>query len=334
MGIVEGIVGRLSECMVIDSAACSRVRHKLSGCTKCTDICPANAIRITSAGGKVVVDWDRCTACGLCASVCPNRVFTLKLADLGKLMNKVRQQIAEDGECKVSCRDNNDAAAHIRSLSFADRHMLVRFAAMGSGRIILEHGDCGKCSRNCLAVVLAEAEKADRIFELAGMNVRTEIQKYEEKPKRATAADRLKGGGEELTRREFFGFMRTKAKRTIGETLYSMTENEKERQRTILASERKGYEDYIANLLSLGGSQLIQRMRGEGLLVTVDIDSEKCRKCGICARVCPMSVFTLTKETIKGREYTTAVTADPDKCSGCGLCMTSCMYDAVKAYRL
>jgi len=331
MGIVDGLVGRLNECMVTDSAACAKVRHKLSTCSACMDVCKNGAIRITSAGGKVLVDWDRCNACGQCAAVCPNRVFSMKLTDVGKLITNIKQQIAQDGECIISCRDDADTA-HIRSLSFADRQLLVKTAVMGAGKITLRQGDCGKCSKDCLSIAKKEAEAANRIFELAQQPVRVVLDDPSEK--RPTAADRLKNKGESISRREFFGFMRTKARRTIGETLYSLAENEKDRKRTVLSSDRDGLDSYISNLKYLGSDKLINRMRGEGLLMSVDINIDKCTRCGICARVCPMSVFTVSKDVVKGREITTAVTADADLCSGCGVCVTACMSDALKVHKL
>jgi len=327
MGIVDGLVGRLNECMVTDSAACSRVRHKLSSCSLCMEVCKENAVRVTSAGGKVIIDTDRCSGCGKCFAVCPNRVFSMKLADTGKLISNLKQQIAKDGECTISCRDDADAA-HLRSLSFADRRILVKIAAMGASKITLRYGECGRCSKDCRGVSAKEAEAANRIFELAELPAQVIFQSFTDK--RPTAADRLKNRGESISRREFFGFMRTKARQTIGETLYSMAENEKDRKRTVLSSERGGAESYISDIRYLGSDKLINRMREEGLLMSVDIDIEKCTRCGICARVCPMSVFTLTKETVKGREITVSVTADSDLCSGCGLCTTSCMSGAVK----
>lgn len=331
MGIVDSFASRLNECMVIDSAACSKVRHKLSSCSKCVDVCKSNAVRITSAGGKVLVDWDRCTGCGLCAAVCPNRVFSMKLADMKKLMNKIQNMSVEGRECRISCRDI-DESANVRSLAFADRRLLVKSAALGASRIVLEQGECGRCNKHCMITVENEVKAANRIFELGELSVRVSIEPYTEKKKRPSAADRLKNRGEELSRREFFGFMRTKAKQTIGETLYSLAENEKERQRTVLSANGSWRENYISDLKYLGSDKLINRTRGEGLLMSVRIDIEKCTRCGICARVCPMSVFGLTKETVKGREITTAVTVDENLCTGCGLCVTACMSDAVKVF--
>lgn len=62
----------------IDESACS-------GCTKCAQACPVEAIAIVSANDahkpkklKAVVDEERCLGCGVCASVCKNNVISLK----------------------------------------------------------------------------------------------------------------------------------------------------------------------------------------------------------------------------------------------------------------
>ncbi len=57
-------------------------------------------------------------------------------------------------------------------------------------------------------------------------------------------------------------------------------------------------------------------------LLTYSIDPEKCRKCSLCARGCPV-------EAISGVPGKEPFKIDPDKCIKCGSCMNACRFGAV-----
>ena len=57
-------------------------------------------------------------------------------------------------------------------------------------------------------------------------------------------------------------------------------------------------------------------------LVTYRIDPALCRKCSMCARVCP-------NEAISGIAGKEAYVIDPSKCIKCGSCIDSCRFGAV-----
>ncbi len=58
-------------------------------------------------------------------------------------------------------------------------------------------------------------------------------------------------------------------------------------------------------------------------LLSYEIDPELCRKCGLCARQCPVSAIT-------GRVGKEAYRIDPEKCIKCGSCMTACHFKAIQ----
>jgi ferredoxin len=54
----------------------------------------------------------------------------------------------------------------------------------------------------------------------------------------------------------------------------------------------------------------------------ITMDEEKCKKCGLCARVCPMRIYTQKKD-----EY--PVIKDMQNCVLCGQCIAVCPHDAI-----
>jgi ferredoxin len=65
------LVGTFDKPRYVDFKAdlCAHSRSKITGCTRCLEVCPAGAI--TSAGNTVAIDPHICGGCGQCAAVCP-----------------------------------------------------------------------------------------------------------------------------------------------------------------------------------------------------------------------------------------------------------------------
>ena len=57
-------------------------------------------------------------------------------------------------------------------------------------------------------------------------------------------------------------------------------------------------------------------------LIKYTIDEEKCRKCSLCSRQCPI-------EAISGTPGKTVFVIDQNKCIKCGICISTCKFDAI-----
>lgn len=338
MGVVEGVFEKLSEYFVINSALCVRVRHKNAACTACTDVCPAEAVRITRAGGKVLVDWSVCTDCGKCVNACMNNVFTLRRADDARVSASAAEQIKADGSVKYSCARSKSAenTAKVSALAYINRKQIIKAASEGAKRQEFIHGECSACpAGGCLDMLTAELEASSKVLELCGKEPAFLIRKPDEAPlpkKKSRLAERLGGNQDvKLSRREFFSFLRTGAEKSVGKTLHYLGENDSNRQKTVLEVKEAvaPHREYLNSLEVLGGDILIRNMQKEGLLKRAEINTEKCAKCGICARMCPFQIFEPVTEIIKGNEVTLYVNVKSVGCTGCNLCTISCPYGAV-----
>jgi ferredoxin len=71
-----------------DASVCAHSRSKITGCTRCLDLCPTGAI--TPAGDHVAIDAHICAGCGQCAAVCPTGAAGYALPPADSLLRKLR----------------------------------------------------------------------------------------------------------------------------------------------------------------------------------------------------------------------------------------------------
>ena len=67
---------------------CAHSRSRITGCTRCLDVCPAGAI--APAGDHVSIDANLCAGCGQCAAVCPTGAAGYALPPADLLLGKLR----------------------------------------------------------------------------------------------------------------------------------------------------------------------------------------------------------------------------------------------------
>jgi ferredoxin len=71
-----------------DESLCAHSRSKITGCTRCLDLCPTGAI--TPNGDSVAIDPHICAGCGACASACPTGAAAYALPGADALMRRLR----------------------------------------------------------------------------------------------------------------------------------------------------------------------------------------------------------------------------------------------------
>lgn len=57
-------------------------------------------------------------------------------------------------------------------------------------------------------------------------------------------------------------------------------------------------------------------------VVSLKLDTEKCKGCGMCTNVCPHMAFTIEMEK--------AIIKDRDACMECGACEKNCPFNAIE----
>ncbi|ACL60116.1 4Fe-4S ferredoxin iron-sulfur binding domain protein [Methylobacterium nodulans ORS 2060] len=85
------LVGTFDKTRFIDfkDGLCAHSRSRITGCTRCLEVCPTGAI--APAGDHVAVDPFVCAGCGACASVCPTGAAAYTLPPADALMRRLRR---------------------------------------------------------------------------------------------------------------------------------------------------------------------------------------------------------------------------------------------------
>lgn len=74
--------------ITFDAHLCAHSRSKITGCTRCLDLCPTGAI--SPDGDHVAIDPAICAGCGQCAAACPTGAASYALPPVDALMNRLR----------------------------------------------------------------------------------------------------------------------------------------------------------------------------------------------------------------------------------------------------
>ncbi|TIL27425.1 MAG: 4Fe-4S dicluster domain-containing protein, partial [Mesorhizobium sp.] len=67
---------------------CAHSRSRITGCTRCLDLCPTGAI--APAGDHVAIDSEVCAGCGSCAAACPTGAAAYAVPDAATLLRRLR----------------------------------------------------------------------------------------------------------------------------------------------------------------------------------------------------------------------------------------------------
>ena len=87
---VADLVGEFDKPRYVDFTAdlCAHSRSRITGCTRCLDLCPAGAI--APAGDHVAIDALICAGCGSCAAACPTGAAAYSLPSAEALLLRLR----------------------------------------------------------------------------------------------------------------------------------------------------------------------------------------------------------------------------------------------------
>lgn len=68
-------------------------------------------------------------------------------------------------------------------------------------------------------------------------------------------------------------------------------------------------------------------------MYSVRLDTERCKGCALCIKVCPMGVFALS-DAVNARGFRDILIASPSECIGCLCCYLLCPDIAIEVDRV
>ena len=292
----------------INRRQCWNLHPHRKSCTACKDICPYGDQIFTRP--NLVKDWDPCTDCGLCVSVCRSRCISPSPEQVE------RDTSAADTDndticigCEKSARKNSMVRACIASLSWE----ALAYLALNK-KIVLDLTPCGECENDTCADQLRA--ELTRLVEFFGETM------FEARFTLAYEPDEAPYHVKELTRREMFEQVGHGSKSGTKQLL---------RMLPGLRADEDGGADFRL-LLHQRTRQLKAAMPDNPLHYGCYLPSftDKCFACGKCEKACRAGA--LKQEDLPDGQTRMVVT--PWKCSECGVCVAACSNKGLDGMKL
>jgi len=284
----------------LDNDRCAHNRSGITGCRRCLDACPADAIQ--AVAGQIQVNPYLCQGCGDCGSVCPAGAISYNYPDrqdtLGRLFSMLRAFFAVGGRQPVVLLYDQEQTPEIaaggriitfRLESVAAAGMEVWLAALAHGAQavwLLEHGQISAKSRETLQQQMRQAERI-----LAGMGYAGDLIHFVE----AAALPGAQAAGPEIQSATFAG----------------------------LADKREVMRMAVGHLLQHAPRKAdVVDLDDDAAFGEVRVAGDKCTLCMACVSVCPEAAL-LSGSSLPQLKFIES------QCVQCGICQSACPEDAI-----
>ncbi|TDO13813.1 MULTISPECIES: 4Fe-4S binding protein [Halomonas] len=294
----------------IDNALCAHSASGYTGCTRCLEVCPADAIRSHQGRIEAWIEIDpfRCHGVGSCSSACPTGAIQFRLPETARQQQTLLAQLA-------AYRDAGGTAP------------VVRFAEAG------DLAEEGEAAGHVLDIPLEELGAAGHdqwLTALAGGAAEVRIQCRAYMPERLTAFidDQLDQAHALL---HAMGHTPSRVKRLMAgdmvarDALPGASPLEVDRAPLTFTSsdKRARLDDVLAHLARLGHPDGQRHAMPAGAAYGgLAVDADACTLCLSCVSNCPTPALAAGDD----RPLLSFREAD---CVQCGLCAEACPEDAI-----
>ncbi|HEX8987942.1 MAG TPA: 4Fe-4S dicluster domain-containing protein [Rhodocyclaceae bacterium] len=301
---------------IFEESRCTRYRYRYSGCRRCADACPHDALSLDGEG--VAVEATKCRNCSLCTAAC--RTAALAAANLPRI--ELLKQAIKGKSFSFACAPSGIGAdATVPCLGAIDGVILAYLAKRGIAVELRGAGHCAACehgARGALSMV-ANIEARDALAgacsgeEWAALTVAEDAGQ-------AQAQD-FHSGRRHLFRRLFGKGVDEMAHaacladppvpvedKAIRSGLWHVPE-----MRELLTIVSRRSDGMPCRVPALAGLAVADVRLGAG-----------CSQCEACVRACPAGALQIREGNTDWRFVFL-----PDRCTGCGLCAEVCQPGAL-----
>jgi ferredoxin/coenzyme F420-reducing hydrogenase delta subunit len=327
---------------------CVVVRNRNASCRRCAKACTSTAIHIE--GNELNITPDLCTGCGTCATVCPTAALEAQQPNDAELIRSAYKIAQEQQEAPIfACGQllsglkgsyDRSRVIEVGCLGRLDESQLVSLIALGIPAIILSHGECATCPNSIgentyhlvsktLETLLNSWGHSNSVSIRQGLPPEVELS-----AKEAKATEVVDG----MSRRDFFTQIKTGAQNAAvsaaSPALDSVLPAEKSAEpaeRVVKVMKDGTLPHFIPNrrerlldhLDQIG--QPVVEVIDSRLWGHVEIDTELCNSCRMCATFCPTGAIYKFDD----RDGSFGVEHYPADCVQCRLCQDICPTSAL-----
>lgn len=287
---------------------CTHSSFGQPGCTRCLDVCAADAIH--SEGDRISVDPHLCQGCAACTLACPTGALSFTGPTRNTLLEQVDEAIATAGTrnptlivhpagmaMPVSAsQDCVDLA--VEPLAAFGEEVWFAALARGVGRIVLVADD--SVPEETRRLLRARLDIARTVLDGCGQ---------------ASDAVSLAEGMQEI--RSLTGGPRVTARRDAGPVDESspLPTHHKRALLTRSLARLEPVEAFEPRTLEAGSP-----------LGTIVVDEDRCTLCAACVKICPTAALNYSTSEEPG---TARLTFAEEVCVQCGACESGCPEDAI-----
>ncbi|MDZ7842763.1 MAG: 4Fe-4S binding protein, partial [Gammaproteobacteria bacterium] len=289
---------------------CAHASFGQPGCTRCLDVCGADAIR--SEGDRINVEPHLCQGCAACTLACPTGALSFTGPTRESLLAQVEQAIGSAGSANPVLIVHPPAVqtptveAHecvglaVEPLAAFGEELWLAALARGAGRVVLLAD--GRVPEETRTLIEARVEVARTMLDACGhgADAVSVVENLED-------ARALSSRGVVSNRRE--------------DVPLDSTEDSPlpaHHKRALLTRS-------LARLESADGFEPRTLAAGSPL-GTIVVDQERCTLCSACAKICPTAAIRYTDTTESGLAQ---LAFAEELCVQCGACGSGCPENAI-----